>query len=263
MDPYLENERLWPTFHQNIVQCLYQSLLPGLIDRYRARICQRRYVEESGTPRCEDYVEIREGKTGNLVTLLDIVNPVNKTTTAGREAYLDTRRQAREASANLIEVDLVLQGQPTLEYSRDGLPEWDYSVTVTRATKPDRHEVYTATLQKPLPRFRLPLAADDRDTVLNLHAAFTRAFDQGGFAGLVDYRREPSPPLGEKHREWVDSLLKAMRQREPAGFPDEAAYREAVARAAYLLWLKDGCPRGRDQEHWFRAEEQLKRERRV
>jgi hypothetical protein len=263
MDPYLENERLWPTFHQNLAQCLYQILLPGLVDRYRASVCQRRYVGELGTPRCEDYIEIRDYATGNLVTLLDIVSPVNKTTAAGRQAYLETRRQAREADANLIEVDLVLQGQPILEYSREGLPEWDYSVTVTRATRRDRHEVYSATLQKPLPRFRLPLAADDRDTVLNLHAAFTRAFDQGGYAGLVDYRREPSPPLGEKHWEWVSNLLKQMRQREPAGFPDEASYREAVARAAYLLWLKDGCPPGRDQEHWFRAEEQLKRERQV
>jgi hypothetical protein len=100
-----------------------------------------------------------------------------------------------------------------LEYSRDGLPEWDYAVTVTRATQPDRHEIYTATLQKPLPRFRLPLAADDRDTVLNLHAAFTRAFDQGDFAHKIDYHRDPPTALPPERREWLNGLLKQNKLR--------------------------------------------------
>jgi hypothetical protein len=263
MDPYLEDERVWPTFQHQLVSCLYQILLPGLIDRYRARVGQRRYTDEAAAVRCEDYIEIRQRSDGRLVTLLDVVSPANKTTTAGRQAYLNNRRDGRDARANLVEIDLVLQGQPMLEYSRDGLPEWDYAVTVTRATQPDRHEIYTATLQKPLPRFRLPLAGDDRDTVLNLQAAFGRAFDQGGFAEQIDYRREPPVPLGEKNRVLIAALLKELRERQPAGFPDEAASREAVARAAYLLWLKEGCPQGHDQEHWFRAEEQLKRERGV
>jgi hypothetical protein len=256
MDPYLEDERVWPAFQHQLVSCLHQILLPGLAVRYHAGVCQRRYTDESAALRCEDYVEIREREPGTLVTLLDVVSPANKTTAAGRQAYLDTRREGRAAKANLVEMDLVLQGRPTLEYSRDGLPEWDYAVTVTRATQPDRHEIYTATLQKPLPRFRLPLAGDDRDTVLNLHAAFGRAFDQGDFAGQVDYRREPPAPLSEKNRLWVDTLLKEIREREPAG-PSE----QAIARAAYLIWLKEGCPMGLDQEHWFRAEEQLKRNR--
>jgi hypothetical protein len=261
MDPYLEDERVWPTFQHQLVNCLYQMLLPGLVDRYRARVTQRHYTDESAVPRYEDRIEIRQRSDGRLVTLLDVVSPCNKTTAAGRQAYIDNRREGRSANANLVEIDLVLQGQPMLEYSREGLPEWDYAVTVTRATQPDRHEVYTSTLQKPLPRFRLPLAADDRDTVLNLHAAFTRAFDQGDFDGQIDYRREPPGPVSEKYRPLMETLLREVRERQPAGFPDEAASQEAVARAAYFIWLKEGCPQGRDQEHWLRAEEQVQRER--
>jgi hypothetical protein len=261
MDPYLEDERFWPAFQHQLVSCLYQILLPGLVDRYRARVTPRHYTDESAMPRYEDFVEIRERGTGKLVTLLDVVSPTNKTSAAGRQAYLDKRREGRGANANLVEIDLVLQGQPMLEYSREGLPEWDYAVTVTRATQADRHEIYTSTLQKTLPRFRLPLAADDRDTVLNLHAVFTRAFDQGGFGGQIDYRREPPGPLSEKNRPWMEALLRELRERQPAGFPDEAASQDAVARAAYFFWLKEGCPQGRDQEHWFQAEEQVRRER--
>ena len=149
-----------------------------------------------------------------LVTLLDVVSPPNKTTRSGREAYLDKRREGRNASANLVELDLVLQGQPTLEYSRDGLPDWDYAVTVTRASQPERYEIYTATLQKRLPRFRLPLAADDRDTVLDLHTAFTRCYDQGGFAAKIDYRRDPSTALSGEDRQWLNEVLRQQKLRQ-------------------------------------------------
>ena len=66
MDPYLEDEALWPAFQHALVMCLYQILLPGLGDRYRARVSQRRYQREQSPStsglgwQCrEDYIEIR------------------------------------------------------------------------------------------------------------------------------------------------------------------------------------------------------------
>src|SRR5207302_9295148 len=135
------------------------------------------------------YIEVRQRSASRLVTLLELVSPANKTTQQGRAGYLDKRREGRSAGANLVEIDLVLQGQPTLDYSRDGLPDWDYAVTVTRSTQPERYEIYTTTLQKRLPRFRLPLAADDRDTVVDLHDVFRRCYDQGDFGSQIDYQR--------------------------------------------------------------------------
>lgn len=32
---------------------------------------------------------------------------------------------------------------------------------------------------------------------------------------------------------------------------------EEIAACAYLIWINEGCPNGRDQEHWFQAETQL------
>ena len=220
MDPYLEDDALWPVFHHQLVMCLYQILLPGLVDRYRARVTQRHYVTEQALftsvvreEHHEDLVEIRQRNDGRLVTLVDVVSPANKTSAAGRAAYLERRREGKSAGANLVELDLVLQGQPTLEYSRDGLPDWDYAVTVTRSTQPERYEIYTATLQKRLPRSRLPLAADDRDTVLDLHTAFTRCYDQGGFAAKIDYRRDPSTALSGEDRQWLNEVLRQQKLR--------------------------------------------------
>jgi len=218
MDPYLEDARLWSAFQRQFVACLYQILLPGLVDRYRARVGQRLYVTEMPLftsvvreQHTEEFIEIRQRGDSRLVTLLDVVSPGNKTTTAGRTAYLDKRREGKASGASLVEIDLVLQGTPTLDYAREGLPDWDYAVTVTRATQPERHEIYTATIQKRLPRFRLPLAADDRDTVLDLHSAFARCYDQGNFAGRVEYKRDPLTKLTDAHRSYLAQLLREQR----------------------------------------------------
>jgi hypothetical protein len=220
MDPYLEDERLWATFHHQLVSCLYQVLLPSLVDRYRARVGQRHYVTEQALftsiireEHHEEFIEVRQRTDNRLVTLVDVVSPANKQSNSGRQAYLDKRKEGRGANANLVEIDLVLQGQPLLEYSRDNLPDWDYAVTVTRSTQPERYEIYTATLQKRLPKFRLPLAPDDRDTVLDLHATFTRCYDQGDFAAKIDYQRDPSTAVTDEDRKWLNELLKQQKLR--------------------------------------------------
>jgi hypothetical protein len=222
MDPYLENAKLWPAFQHQLLACLYQILLPGLVDRYRARVGTRSYVSE--TPLftsiireqySEEFIEIRNRTDGKLVTLLEVVSPANKTTPAGRQAYLDARQQAVLQKAGIVEIDLVMQGKPTLTYSRDGLPEYDYAVTVTRTNAPDRYEIYTATLQKRLPKFKLPLAADDRDALLDLQAAFARAYDLGTFSTQINYKGPPPPdvPFTTEYKTWTDELLKQMKLR--------------------------------------------------
>jgi hypothetical protein len=220
MDPFLESDRLWPLFQHQLVTCLYQILLPGLVDRYKARIGQRHYSTEQALftsvikeEHHEEFIEVRHRNETRLVTLIEVVSPVNKTTDTGRQAYLNKRREGKGNGANLVEIDLALQGAPMLDYSRDGLPDWDFAVTVTRAAQPDRYEIYTATMQKRLPRFRLPLASDDRDTVVDLQVAFTRAYDQGNFNAQVDYAKDPSVPLSDDDRKWLQDLLKQEKLR--------------------------------------------------
>jgi hypothetical protein len=220
MDPYLEDEKVWPAFQHALVGALYQSLQPNLGDRYRARVGQRHYVTEQALftsiirdEHHEEFVEVRQRCDGRLVTLLDVVSPANKTLSSARQAYLDKRQEAKGCGASIVEIDLVLQGQPTLEYSRDGLPDWDYAVTVTRSTQPERYEIYTATLQKKLPRFRLPLSADDRDAVLDLQSVFNRCYDQGAFCARIDYGRDPVTTLADDDRKWLADWLKHQKLR--------------------------------------------------
>jgi Protein of unknown function (DUF4058)/Protein of unknown function (DUF2934) len=256
MDPYLEDPALWPEFHGRLVAAIRQLLLPDLQDRYAVAIGQRRHATKPGAEGYqEDYLEIRQLSDDKFITLVDVVSPANKTTNTGRQAYLETRQNARDRGANLVEIDLLLQGEPTLDYCREGLPKWDYAVTVTPRTHPERHEIYTATLEKRLPRFRLPLAPEDRDRVLDLQAAFTRCYAEGEYFGRIDYCREPGVPLGEEEQRWLDALLQAQNLREPA-----PAY-EDIAMAAYSIWEQEGRPHGRDKEHWYQATARLRRKK--
>lgn len=222
MDPYLEHPKLWPAFQHQLLACLYQIVLPGLVDRYRARVGTRTYVSEMPLftsiirdEFTEEFIEIRSRTDNRLVTLLEVVSPANKTTAAGRQAYLDKRKEVLSQRAGIVEIDLVMQGKPMLTYARDTLPEFDHVVSVTRATAPDRYEIYTATIQKRLPKFKLPLAPDDRDALLDLQGAFLRAYDLGNFASQIDYKAPPPPDvaLADPQRAWIDDLLKQTKVR--------------------------------------------------
>jgi hypothetical protein len=210
MDPFLEEESLWPWFQHQLAIILQQMVSAGVGARYSVGIFERRF-SAGHQDHCEEYVGIHADADGRLVTLLDIVSPADKLTEAGRTAYRATRRAAQESKANVVEVDLVLRGEATLEYSREGLPPWDYAVTVTRATSPERYEIYTSALEKRLPLFRLPLASDDRDTVVNLQGAFSSAYDICGFGDQIDYRKDPAVPLSVEVWGRVAQVLRERR----------------------------------------------------
>jgi hypothetical protein len=109
----------------------------------------------------------------------------------------------------VVEIDLLSGGQPLLDFDRTGLPPHHQTVTVTRGATPDRYEIYTAAVSRRLPKFKLPLAADDRDTVVDLQVAVGRAFDLGDFARHIDYTG-PLPAtcgLPDDARQWVAALL--------------------------------------------------------
>ena len=146
--------------------------------------------------------------------MIEIISPANKITSEGRRLYLQRREEVRKMNANIVEIDLVLQGQTLIDCAKDAAPAWDYAVVVTRWTHPDRYEIYSATLPKRLPRFRVPLASDDRDTVLDMQAAVARAYDQGDFLKLIDYTRDPATRLTDENRGWLNERLKEDKLRK-------------------------------------------------
>ncbi|HEY8505145.1 MAG TPA: DUF4058 family protein, partial [Gemmataceae bacterium] len=68
-------------------------------------------------------------------------------------------------------------------------------------------------LQKRLPRFKIPLAPDDRDTVLDLQSAFTRCYDQGDFCEQICYGNDPPVRLDDDDLRWLRDWLRQQKVR--------------------------------------------------
>jgi Protein of unknown function (DUF4058) len=60
----------------------------------------------------ERYLEIREGTTGTVITVIELLSPKNKRTGEGRNAYLQKRQQILSSATHLIEIDLLRAGEP-------------------------------------------------------------------------------------------------------------------------------------------------------
>jgi hypothetical protein len=64
-----------------------------------------------------------------------------------------------------------------------------------------------------------------------------------------------SPTDREARAFWVDVAQDA--REDPARIPT----REEIATSAYYLWEREGCPHGRDQEHWYNAIQEVRARR--
>ena len=126
MDPYLEHPSLWPDVHNRLIAALADDLSERVAPRYYVGLERRTYLLKAddlvfiGRPDIavasaaevsalapqpvtsvtvlevevpmqdevsENFLEIHEVKTGKLITLLELLSPVNKLHKQGREEY--------------------------------------------------------------------------------------------------------------------------------------------------------------------------------
>lgn len=249
MDPYIERPEIWPDFHDRLITYLCAALKPLLPPRYVALTQDRLFVVESDRPIRPDVsvietrrgtephagqatvvevdapavfefwreelkeplVEIIEPAAGNrVVTAIEVLSPDNKVPGPGRDSYLRKRYELWEAATNLVEIDLLRQGGPTVRVAPEKLETlgpWQYLVSVTRRW-PSREEIYAFPLQKRLPRIRLPLATADEDVRFDLQGAFARCWDEGPYPALLRYEAGAPGDLSDADRTWCDEQLR-------------------------------------------------------
>lgn len=164
----------------------------------------------------EPFVEIVHAAGDEIVTIIEVLSPANKTPGEGHHLYRRKQQQILESLVHLVEIDLLAVGLPTValpvEYLAE-LPPHRYRVCVRRASDRYRVEVYAISLPRRLPRLRVPLREPDPDVVLDLQAIFARCYDNGGYADLVDYRQPPPGPLSAEEMAWLDGLLRGKGLR--------------------------------------------------
>lgn len=247
MDPYLEHPSLWPDVHNRLIAALADDLSECVAPRYYVGLKRRTYLLKAddmvfiGRPDIavasptevsvltsqpvttsvtvlevdvpmqdevsENFLEIHEVKTGKLITVLELLSPVNKLHKQGREEYERKRGYVFRSWTNLVELDLLRAGDPMPVVGAQ--VQSDYRLLVSRGIQRPRALLIVFTLRQPIPTFTLPLLPgdDEPEVVLNriLHALYQRA----RFDLRLDYTQPPLPPLVEADAAWAQELITA------------------------------------------------------
>ena len=152
----------------------------------------------------ERYLEIREVKTGRVVTAIELLSPTNKRGGEGRQKYLTKRQKVLNSTTHLVEIDLLRSG--------DLMPmtatiSSDYRILVSRVNLRPEAELYPFNLREPIPAFSLPLLPQEREPIINLSDILDRTYSEAALDLAIDYSQSPIPPLKDSDREWVRSLM--------------------------------------------------------
>lgn len=162
------------------------------------------------------FVEIRDtSRNHKLITVIEIVSPANKQSGPDRRSYEAKQREILQSDANLIELDLLRNGERLLPY-----PELvaaieqmspNYLILLNRsAERRDTwidYTLYPVRVRETLPCISVPLAGDDPDVLLDLQVIFNRVYREGPYVRLIDYTAPPHPPLTAEDAAWAETLL--------------------------------------------------------
>ncbi len=149
-------------------------------------------------------VEIRDAKDNRLITVIEILSPVNKRV-PGLDSYWQKRMRLHEAGVHLLEIDLLRRGTRPVQHPK--LENTPYLLALTRAGQAQT-DVWPVDLRAPLPVVPVPLSAPDEDVPLDLEQALREVYTEAAYHLSIDYTIEPPPPkLPESDWFWIKSIL--------------------------------------------------------
>jgi hypothetical protein len=143
----------------------------------------------------ERFVEIYQGATDpRLVTVIEVLSATNKKPgSVGRRLYLRKRESFLLGDVNLVEIDLLRDGErmPMV----DSWPDSPYVLTVGRVNIDHYCEVYRGYYDRPLPSLPVPLLEPDPDLRIDLQPMVDTVYRCGKYHESLDYTRVLDPPL--------------------------------------------------------------------
>jgi hypothetical protein len=147
-------------------------------------------------------VEIREMAEHHLVTVIEILSPVNKHSD-GVRSYRRRRTALLRTSVHLMEIDLLRQGE-RIELIGEPPPA-PYYIYLSRVQRRPYTQVWPVGLRQPLPVVPVPLLPADADIPLDLQAAVDACFQLVGYDRLINYS-QPLPNLAEADLAWLAEI---------------------------------------------------------
>lgn len=244
MDPYLEHPSLWPDVHNSLIAAIRDDLASRLAPRYYVGLERRAYLlkpddivfigrpdiafiphqtpeKHSPLPLAdvavlnvdvpmndevgENYLEIHEIETEQLVTIIELLSPANKLHKQGREEYETKRDHIFRSRTNLVEIDLLRAGEPMMVVGQT--VQSDYRILVSRGAERPRARLYAFNLRQPIPSFHIPLLPGDEEPLLDLGRVFHDLYNRARFDLRLNYEKAAVPPLNDEDAAWAAKLL--------------------------------------------------------
>jgi hypothetical protein len=158
-------------------------------------------------PRTQRHLKLIHRATGQVVTVLELLSPINKAPGEdGLDAYLEKRAELLASQCHLVELDLLRGGQRLP--MAGPLPPGDYYVYVGRAGRRPRGQIITWSLRSPLPPFSIPLLPEDPEVMLDFPTVFRAAYEPALYHRRLPYDQPLIPPLAHADQTWVEERIK-------------------------------------------------------
>ena len=153
----------------------------------------------------ESFLEIRDAKTHEVVTVIELLSPANKVAGEGRRVYEEKRRQVLLTMTSLVEVDLLRVGEPM---DMEPMPRSDYRILVRRGWEGNIGWLYAFGIRQPIPDVTVPLRRGEMEVEMRLGVLLNDVYDRARYGLRLDYTQPLEPPLCEDDAVWVDRLLR-------------------------------------------------------
>lgn len=157
----------------------------------------------------QGYLEVREIATGQVVTVIEVLSPVNKRAGKGRLDYENKRAMILSSASNFVEIDLLRQGQPMP--IQEHFARSQYRLLVSPEEKRPQADLYAFNLADSIPCFALPLRTGDRLPTINLRQLLDGIYDRSGYGFVIDYAQPAVPPLSDGDAAWVNEWVRTHR----------------------------------------------------
>lgn len=251
MDLYLEAPALWPSVHTRLIVAMSDAIAAALPAGYAVDIEQRVYLTAPGDPDRismepdvfvmreavaryrvgpvtpptlvdppesdpeirDRFLEIRDSRSREVITVIELLSPFNKRPGAqGYAAFQEKRRRVMASPTHWLEIDLLRKGERPAEVAGQS----DYYALLKRGNRLRPYEVWFFSLRDPLPTVAVPLRSPDEDLALDLQAILSGVYGRARYGENLDYSADPPPPpLSADDTVWVRSQIQAWAEPTP------------------------------------------------
>ena len=156
----------------------------------------------------EKFLDIREMRSGHIVTTIEVLSPSNKRGGQGRHQYLLKRNACLLGERNFVELDLLRSG--TRMPLAINYPAGAYFVALFRMNRPGKCGLWPIGLRDRLPIIPVPLLPGEHDLQLDLAPLVNSIYVVSNYGLSINYALPLSPRLKDaEDAAWLEATLRS------------------------------------------------------